>query len=34
VESPICLSRRLMWRSLTSIPSSFAKCFLNHCAVH
>lgn len=34
VDNPICFSSRLIWRSLTSIPNSFARCFASQFAVH
>jgi hypothetical protein len=34
VDNPICLSSRFRWRSLTSIPNSFARCFPSQFAVH
>lgn len=34
VDNPICLSSRLMERSLTSTPNSFASCLVSQFTVH
>lgn len=34
VDNPICLSSRLMERSLTEIPNSFVRCFPSQFTVH
>ncbi len=34
VDNPICLSSRLIERSLTSTPNSFANCLVSQFTVH